>query len=117
MIFLEYFIIALLLGFFVESVTEFIVKDEILDNIRIKVASVLKRFSPRVSELFIDLISCGRCTSGQVSLVSICVYFCIYSTLELSLKSMVIFLLMWFTIWRLSGIYHLIIDRIDRSKK
>jgi hypothetical protein len=120
----------ILLGLFVESITELLTKDEILDSFR----ELVIRFSPgRVEDFVASILTCGRCASGWVSLVLLLLFIvskyilgAFFSTQEPvsntdglinNLSIAFELFLCWFLTWRSANIWHFLIDRLDRRKK
>jgi len=100
-------IVSLLAAILTENITEVFVKDEISQSFRVWFFKD-RRHLKRMFSFFGNLITCGRCFSGWVSLL-ITIYF-FYIRLPFSIMST---LILWQFVWFLSNILHHIRDRIN----
>ena len=123
---IPYLTLCLALGLVVECTTEFLVKDSMIHPLRVRIIQILSKLNDHMAEFFAELLSCGRCMSGWVSLPVIIVVASIEtkSTISafLDTKSTAMFLYLalvyystWMLTWRFSNMWHFLIHRLNRK--
>jgi hypothetical protein len=121
-----YLTLCVTLGLVVECTTEFLVKDNMIHSLRVFIIRNLYKLNDHVAEFFAELLSCGRCMSGWVSLpMSILVAsIAVRSTLAafLDTRSILVFLYLalvyfstWMLTWRFSNMWHFLVHRLNRK--
>lgn len=125
---LSYIILFSIVALAVECITELVTKDSVFLAPKIFIIRVLSKISNPLAEFFAELVSCGRCLSGWLSMPPVFfiltakAIFFLPSKLDLGgifvlIYLCILYMVTWLFTWRVANIWHLLIDKLKAEKK